>query len=172
MNASDLATLAANAGFSGSDINVAAAIALAESSGNPNAYNPVARKNTPQGQGAIGLWQIYLWKHPEFAGQNLYDPQTNANAAFAVYQRSGFNAWETYTTGAYLKYIQAVAATTPPLTIDASTGQPVDSNVDTSTLPPAVVTSGVWGTGLSKGQVLLLTGLGIAVYVVAETLAD
>src|SRR5205807_7428611 len=79
MNASDIAALAQNAGFSGSDVGVAVAIALAESSGNPGAYNPepLARGGTPPGQGSYGLWQIYLKMHPEFAGQNLYDPATN-----------------------------------------------------------------------------------------------
>lgn len=170
MNASDLATLAAAAGFSGSDVNVAAAIALAESSGNPSKYNPETQAGAPPGQGSYGLWQIYLFKHPEFAGSNLYDPATNAAAAFQVYQREGFRAWTTYKNGAYLNYLPAVAASAGPATIDASTGQPIPSTVDTDSLAP--VNAGVLGSGLSKTQVLYLTALGAAVYALADFLAD
>ena|SRR5215469_1901621 len=164
MNVSDLATLAANAGFAGSDISVAAAIALAESNGNPTKYNAETQAGAPPGQGSYGLWQIYLFKHPQFAGVNLYDPQTNANAAFSIYQSEGFRAWTTYKTGAYLNYLSAVAAAAGPLTIDNATGQPVAANgstlVDTAQLAPAAV--GVLG----------LTLLAAAVYVVADSLAD
>lgn len=102
-----IAQFAQNAGFSGADLAVAVAVALAESGGNPRAYNPVTNldsgkpASTPAGQGAIGLWQIYLKVHPEFSGQNLYDPQTNANAAFQIYSASGssFHPWSTYGNG-------------------------------------------------------------------------
>lgn len=109
LTASQIATYAANAGFTGQDLITAVAIALAESSGNPNAYNPETAANTPSGQGSYGLWQIYLNMHPEFAGQNLYDPQTNANAAFQVYIEAGgtFTPWSTYSGGAYLAQLDA-----------------------------------------------------------------
>ena len=93
---------ATNAGFAGADAVTATAIALAESSGNANAYNPElaaqALNGAPDGQGSAGLWQIYQFAHPEFAGENLYDPQTNANAAFAVYSTAGnsFTPWSTF----------------------------------------------------------------------------
>lgn len=170
MNASDLVTLASNAGFTGSDVNVAAAIALAESSGIPTKYNPETQAGTPAGQGSYGLWQIYLRDHPEFAGSNLYDPQTNANAAYAVFQRQGFRAWSTYKYGQYLNYLSSVAASAGPVTIDASTGQAIPSTVDTDSLAP--ISAGVLGTGLTKSQILWLTALGAGVYIVADLLAD
>src|SRR5258708_6702432 len=125
-------SLAANAGFTGSDVNVAAAIAMAESSppGNPNSYNPetAAKGGTPQGKGSYGLWQIYLRDHPEFAGWNLYDPQTNANASYRVFQTAGsFSPWTTFRSGAYMAYLQQ-AQPQDPLTIDASTGEVIDSS--------------------------------------------
>ena len=103
----ELVTFAQNAGFSGDDANTAAAIALAESGGNPHAYNPEILANAPQGQGSFGLWQIFLYRHPEFFGQALYDPQVNANAAFKVYTDAGnsFSPWSTYDTGAYREYL-------------------------------------------------------------------
>lgn len=104
---SELVTLAENAGFSGNDAQTAAAIALAESSGNPNAYNPEAAANAPQGLGSYGLWQIYLNAHPEFNGQNLYDPNINASAARSVWKDAGnsFSPWSTFKSNAYAKFI-------------------------------------------------------------------
>src|SRR5208282_1510952 len=108
--------------------------------GNPAAYNPetAASGGTPQGQGSYGLWQIYLKMHPEFAGVNLADPQTNANAAYSIYAiAGGFTPWSTYTSGQYGMYespavqaaVAAISGPAPmqiaPLTLDASTGQPI-----------------------------------------------
>ena len=89
---------ATGAGFSGTDAITATAIALAESSGNADAYNPEVLAGTPEGQGSYGLWQIYLKAHPEFAGENLFDPQVNASAAFAVFSAAGnsFTPWATF----------------------------------------------------------------------------
>lgn len=143
LSAADIATYAANAGFSGQDLATAVAIALAESlpSGNPNSYNPETKAagGTPQGQGSYGLWQIYLKKHPEFAGQNLFDPQTNANAAYSIYsRRGGFSDWSTYNSGVYAQYLPSVPPPTQaPLTLDASTGQPIEDSTPTPLLTPA-----------------------------------
>lgn len=177
-SAADIQTFAANAGFSGPDLAIAVAIALAESlpSGNPNSYNPEtqAAGGTPQGQGSYGLWQIYLKKHPEFAGQNLMDPQTNANAAYSIYsRRGGFSDWSTYTSGAYLQYLSSVPAATPaPLTIDASTGQVINDSTPTATLtvdqynalsnPPS--------TAPSPGVIVGAIALGIGALVLEELL--
>lgn len=91
--------VASKAGFSGSDLSIAVAIALAESSGNPNAVG--------DNGDSIGLWQINLPNHPEYANVDLTDPQTNANAAFAIYQQAGnsFTPWTTFKTGAYQQYM-------------------------------------------------------------------
>lgn len=108
----NLAQLASNAGFTGDDLQTAVAIALAESQGNPNAYNPETAAGTPQGKGSYGLWQIYLKAHPEFAGQNLYDPQTNANAAYRVYVAAGysFSPWSTFGSGAYQAFLDQASS--------------------------------------------------------------
>jgi len=163
MNPGDIAALAANAGFTGSDVGVAAAIALAESGGNPSAYNPESQAGTPQGQGSFGLWQIYLKAHPEFSGWNLLDPQTNANAAFQVYQQQGFSAWSTFNSGKYTAFL-AQAASSAPLTIDATTGLPV---TDLSPTPGAAVNG-----GSSATQILFLTAAAFGLYLLADSLAD
>ena len=102
-----IAVYARNAGFQGADLLTAVAVALAESSGDPNAYNPETAAGAPEGEGSYGLWQIYLHAHPEFQGQNLFDPQTNANAAYAVYRAAGnsFRPWSTYLNGAYTAHL-------------------------------------------------------------------
>ena len=94
---------ASNAGFSGDDLNTATAIAIEESSGNPKAAGD------PTKGGSYGLWQINLAAHPEYNQQQLYDPQTNANAAYAIYSSGNntFGAWTTYNTGAYEAYLPA-----------------------------------------------------------------
>ena len=79
---SSLRGLAANAGFSGADLDTAVAVAVAESGGNPRAYNPETAAGAPQGKGSYGLWQIFLYRHPEFEGWDLFDPVSNAAAAF------------------------------------------------------------------------------------------
>jgi hypothetical protein len=176
----DIQAVAANAGFSGADLATAVAIALAETlpSGNENSYNPEtdAPGGTPPGQGSYGLWQIYLKKHPEYAGLNLMDPQTNAHAAYDQYSQHGFAPWSTYGSGKYQTYLgQAIAAVQaaapampsfstppPPLTLDASTGMPVDPSTSTlyatSVAPP-----------LSFGEVIVWGALGLfALWIFSE----
>lgn len=102
-----LVQLAEGAGFD-VDSATAAAIAVAESGGDPNAYNPETQAGAPEGKGSYGLWQIYLHAHPEYEGQDLTDPETNANAAYAIYVKAGgFKPWSTFKSGAYQKYVQA-----------------------------------------------------------------
>ena len=97
-NPSYLVQLAQNAGFVGQDANIAAAIAIAESSGNPKA---IGDNGT-----SYGLWQIHYTVHPEFDPQSLFDPAYNASAAFQIYSiRGGFQDWSTYNTGTYEKYL-------------------------------------------------------------------
>lgn len=99
MNASDILTVASNAGFSGDDLTNAIAIALAESSGNPNASGDKGD--------SIGLWQIDTKYHPEYDKVSLTDPQYNANSAYAIYLAAGgsFTPWSTFKNGAYADYL-------------------------------------------------------------------
>lgn len=126
-----IAYYAQQAGFDGADLITAVAIALAESSGNPNVYNPEAAAGTPAGQGSYGLWQIYLHAHPEFAGDNLYDPQTNANDAYEIYRKAGgFSPWTAFNSGAYQTYMAAASSATEP--VPAMPGLTIDEQVATS----------------------------------------
>jgi cell wall-associated NlpC family hydrolase len=79
---------------------VMAAIAMAESGGNPDAYNP---------SGASGLWQILGAVHSSDQGR-LFDPTINAHEAVLKYNTQGLGAWTTYTGGEYRKFLQSGAA--------------------------------------------------------------
>lgn len=71
------------------------AIAGAESSYRVDADNGIA----------AGLWQINYHAHPQWTAQELYDPNTNAQAAMSVYRSQGLTAWTTYTNGAYRQFL-------------------------------------------------------------------
>ena len=99
LSIAQLTQLAQNAGFSGSALQTAVAIALAESSGNPSVVGDTSI--TPGG--SVGLMQINLAAHPEYSAADLMDPQANMDAAFQIYQAAGgFTPWTTYNTGAYV----------------------------------------------------------------------
>jgi len=89
---SQLAALWRRAGGDPKIANLMAAIALAESGGNPRAHNP---------SGASGLWQILGLPFPG----DVYNPLTNARMAVAKYQSQGLRAWEVYTNGSYRQYL-------------------------------------------------------------------
>jgi len=78
---------------------IAAAIALAESSGNPQATNPNDNGGT---QTSWGLWQISNGTHGQPV-PNILDPNVNAQQAVAKYKGAGntFTPWGTYDSGAY-----------------------------------------------------------------------
>lgn len=111
---------AAAAGFKGvKDLPTAAAIAFAESSGNPTATN----KNS-NGSTDYGLWQINsvhgaLLKQGEWS-----NPADNAKMAYKVYSDAGnsFKPWVTYKTGAYLKYMAQATASVAGSGAEALTG--------------------------------------------------
>lgn len=100
------AIYASAVGFTGESLAIAVALAYAESSCIPTAYNSEAAffekrgyvHPADTGEGSKGLWQIFEFEHPEFAGWNLFDPQINACAMAMVWYRAGksFNPWSTY----------------------------------------------------------------------------
>lgn len=155
LNAAQIQGYAAAAGFSGAALATAVAIALAESSGNPAAVNP----NDPGG--SYGLWQINMAAHPEFAGLNLADPQTNANCAFQVYLQAGgsFTPWSTYGSGAYTAYLASVPAPTGSGAPNQGPSPFIAPTTSTLTIPPPALpppaSSSIWGP-LAIGAALIL----------------
>lgn len=113
LTAAQIAALARQAGFDGDDLVTAVAVALAESNppGNPNSHGDTTLGS---GTGSFGLWQIYSDAHPEFGPDfaALYDPQTNADAAYSVYQGAGysFKPWTTFKSGKYKNFLDDASA--------------------------------------------------------------
>ena len=83
-----------------------AAIALAESGGDPQQTNLTDNNGT---QTSWGLWQISDGTHNEPV-QGILDPLTNAKAAVSKYKQQGLSAWGTYDSGAYEQYYQGGVA--------------------------------------------------------------
>jgi hypothetical protein len=96
---------AAQAGFKGLDLQVAIAVALAESGGREDAH-ALTRKEDSR-----GLWQINVRAHPEFANTNLYDGATNARAAKAVLNKQGWRAWSAYKNGRFVFFMPLAQVT-------------------------------------------------------------
>jgi Lysozyme like domain len=84
---------------------VAAAIALAESSG-----ENVEQQGQPYATTGWGLWQITPGNSEPNAGvdQQLLNPQADAKAAVEKYQQAGnsFTPWTTFTSGKYLQFLK------------------------------------------------------------------
>ena len=77
---------------------VMAAIAMAESGGNPLAHHVDSN-----GSVDYGLWQINTIHH--YAVQDMLNPQQNAKEAVSIFNSAGPHAWSTYNNGAYKKYM-------------------------------------------------------------------
>ena len=111
--------LAMEVGFPPEDARIMAAIALAESKGDAQ-IDTVASGTDPnkENEFSLGLWQINVIKEfqaerfPLFnikSPQELYNPLTNAKAAFILYSRrkpkERFDDWSTYTDGTYKDFL-------------------------------------------------------------------
>lgn len=113
LTSDQIAAYAKQAGFTGEDIKIAVAVALAESGGNPRSHNA-----TPPDD-SYGLWQINMLgdlgpsRRKDFGiktNEELYDPAVNARAAYIVWKRSGWGAWTTYTHGKYKAFLSGLSA--------------------------------------------------------------
>jgi hypothetical protein len=94
----ELVALAKSEGFP--DPNLAAAVALAESGGNPEAVNATSREYS------VGLWQINRKAHPQYSEETLRNPTENARAAYAISNGGmSWKPWGAYTDGSYKKYL-------------------------------------------------------------------
>jgi hypothetical protein len=108
---------ASKQGFTGNDLNIAVAVALAESGGRPRAHNGVPPDDS------YGLWQINMIgalgpaRRKAFGiptNETLYDPNVNAKAAYIVWKGSGgWKNWSTYTSGAYKRFMTTAEKATP-----------------------------------------------------------
>ena len=82
--------------------NLMAAIALAESSGVPNAFGP------PSGRGHLQIeWKVWADTMRKAGLTNPDDPWQNAQMAKIVLGRQGLGAWVAYNRGRHLPYMQS-----------------------------------------------------------------
>lgn len=103
--AQELLALAQAAG-SGGDPQTAAAVALAESGGDPAAVGV----NSDQWHSRDrGLWQINDHWHPEVSDACAFDAACNARAAYAISNGwTDFTPWSTFQSGAYQRFMPQV----------------------------------------------------------------
>jgi hypothetical protein len=96
LSLADLRSLAASVGFP--DPELAAAVAMAESGGNPFAVGDAGT--------SFGLWQVHTPSHPEFDSSQLLVASYNAHAALLI-SKSGtdWSPWTTFRTGAYKQFM-------------------------------------------------------------------
>ena len=122
----DLKKLWEQAGGPAAAADVAAAIALAESSGNPSSVSP----RNADGTVDQGLWQINS-SHNTWA-TNPLDPLSNAQYAVQLYNgaKQTFSDWVAYNNGSYLTYLpggtNTAQATPAPGT---GTNYPTDTSI-------------------------------------------
>lgn len=141
LTAREIAQHAANAGFSGNDLEIAVAVALAESSGNPGALGDISLQTNKWGA-SVGLWQIRSLNpgygtSAEQATRNHdanLDPATNARHAYEIYQQrnNSFNDWSTYTEGQYRSHLNAARQGISQLGDGNTTTQPVQQDQNTT----------------------------------------
>lgn len=128
LTAQQIAGAAQQAGFTGNDLVIAVAVAFAESGGNTEAVNHNANGSTD-----YGLWQINT-VHGSLLNQgDKFNPIDNARMAFTVFKGSGWRAWTTYNTGAYLPFMpRAQLAAGNPTSPGAGTATSVGLGSDNS----------------------------------------
>lgn len=113
MKYAELHALAVSAGFSVEGADIAAAVALAESGGDPFAQGDPHGNSGPLPNGSsssFGLWQINHPAHPEYEPHKLLtDLDYAARAAFAISKHgTDWEPWTTYRDGAYRKFLPHV----------------------------------------------------------------
>ena len=102
-----LVELAKAAGFVGNDAAIMAAIAMAESSGDPNAV--CHNTNGTEDYGLTQINTVHDKEHGAGWAQSSLDPNKAFANAAVVYKEAGnsFHPWVTYWKGLYKKYLPA-----------------------------------------------------------------
>lgn len=76
---------------------------MAESSGNPRAFNG-SNTNGTNDAGLMQINSIHV-QSGLIGNQERFNPVANVRAAWAIYQGGGWTAWSTYNNGSYQKYL-------------------------------------------------------------------
>lgn len=108
LNAQQIAALLQQQGVAKEKIPTMTAIALAESGGRPQAFNPQGLDKS------YGLWQVNMHgglgpaRMKQFglkSEQELFDPTTNVKAAKQILGSQGLGAWSVYKSGKYKEFL-------------------------------------------------------------------
>lgn len=172
LSRSQLAGLAKSVGFTGNDVDIAVAVALAESGGNPGDYN--GDRSTKDD--SYGLWQINMYedlgpdRRKKFgisSNTELYRPAVNAKAAKIIHGESGWKAWTTYKNGKYKDFLtkDPVLPTGPIENTPGKVGTPeeVEASTESTSLYESVLSGfNSVGSNLFKGTANI-AGVTIAV---------
>jgi hypothetical protein len=156
-DAADLcAAVAYNAGFRGSSIVTAVAVALAESGCNPSVPDNIngATAGCPNGSRDRGLWQINDCYHPEVSDACAYDPQCNASAAYDISSAgTNWTQWSTY-PDLYLQFLDDARVAVDRLLL------PVQRGVDVASWGRGRLDVFAWGSDLRLWHRWYISGSG------------
>ena len=127
----ELTQIARQAGW-GDEAELAAAIALGESSGDPKAHNPRYPDNS------YGLMQINMLDLPDYqlgaerraryglrSNEELKDPVINMRIAKDIRDSQGLNAWSVYSSGTANEILKQQASAVPSQPVSAPPPVPV-----------------------------------------------
>jgi|GEM_PF-4939469 len=105
LSVAQIGTFAQSAGFSGSSLVTAIAVAMAESGGDPSATDHDSNGTTDR-----GLWQINS-VHTQYSAACDYDPSCSAKAAFEISDGGrNWQPWVTYQNGAEIPFLSEALA--------------------------------------------------------------
>jgi len=76
---------------------------MAESRGNPQAYNP-SNSNGTNDKGLMQINSIHV-NSGLIGDDERFDPQKNLDAAYAIYKGSGFKAWSSYNSNKFKEFM-------------------------------------------------------------------
>jgi cell wall-associated NlpC family hydrolase len=167
------------AGFSGTGLATAYAVAMAESGGKAGAHNP----NVKTGDNSYGLFQINMLgqmganRLKQFgltSDDQLYDPMTNAKAAYAISSGGkNWGAWTTYKDGAYKQYLNSYAKGTINVAYDQvaqlHAGETVLNKRDAQTVRDALMANNRPSAGSGSSGATVTVG---DIYVTVQGVMD
>ena len=139
LSAAQIAGYAQSAGFTGTGLVNAVAVALAESNGDTNARNVNAGGSVDR-----GVWQINGYWHSEVSDAQAYDPAQAAVAAYRISSGgSDWTPWSTWGNGRYRLFLaQAQQAVAQPGQAAPATTTATSSN-STATVAAIGVLAGL-----------------------------
>jgi hypothetical protein len=161
LTAGQIKNVAIESGWTGDDLNIAVAVCLAESGGNPN-----AKHTNTNGSVDIGLWQVNSIHG--FDPNAMLHTLDNGKAAHQIWVASGWKAWTTFNTGAYLMFMPEAKAAKPTVSPSGDvTGLPPKlDTINPLTSPLTDITSiiaqaGKWMSNAHNWERIALVVVGI-----------